>query len=56
MANVIIHNDDRKSQTNQTLRDYGIDPSRATKEQRDMADCIACKSNEAIKELRRQTA
>lgn len=54
MANVIIHNDDRKKQTNQTLRDYGIDPSRATKAQRDMADCIACKSSEAIKDLRRR--
>lgn len=54
MANVIIRNEDRIRQTNQTLKDYGIDPSRATKEQRDMADCIACKSNEAIKDLRRR--
>lgn len=54
MANVIIRSDERKNQTNQTLRDYGIDPSRATKAQRDMADCIACKSGEAIKDLRRR--
>ncbi len=55
MANVIIHNDERKSQTNQTLRDYGIDPSRASKHQRDMADCVAQKSKEAIGELRRNS-
>ena len=54
MANVIIRDEDRIRQTNQTLRDYGINPSMANKEQIDMADCIACKSNEAIKDLRRR--
>lgn len=54
MANVIIHSDERKSRENQTLRDYGIDPARASKEQRDMADCVSCKTDEAIKELRRR--
>lgn len=54
MANIIIHSDERKEEVNRTLRDYGINPENATKMQRDMADCIACKSNEAIKDLRRR--
>lgn len=54
MANIIIHNDERKAEVNRTLRDYGINPEKATKVQRDMADCIACKSGEAIKDLRRR--
>ena len=53
-ANVIIHSDERKTQADQTLRDYGIDPVRASREQRDMADCVSCKTDEAIKELRRR--
>ena len=55
MASVIIHNDERKAQANQTLRDYGIDPNKASSYQRDMADCVAQKSNEAIRELRRNS-
>lgn len=54
MANIIIHNDERKAEVNRTLCDYGINPERATREQRDMADCIANKSSEAIKDLRRR--
>ena len=54
MANIIIHSDERKAEANRTLRDYGINPERATKEQRDMADCVAQKTGEAYKELRRQ--
>lgn len=53
MANVIIHGDERKAQANQTLRDYGINPERATKAQREMADCVAQKTNEALRTLRR---
>lgn len=53
MANVIIHNDERKTETNRTLRDYGINPDRATKAQREMADCIAQKTSETLKKLRR---
>ena len=39
--NVIIHNDERRSQRDATLREYGINPERATAAQREMADCIA---------------
>lgn len=49
---VIIRGDKRNQQMNQTLREYGIDPSRATTHQRDMADCIAQKTNEAYREAR----
>ena len=53
MANIIIHSDERKAETNRTLRDYGINPEHATKAQRDMADCVAQKTGEACRELRR---
>lgn len=53
MANVIIHSDERKQEINRTLREYGVNPERATKEQRDMADCVAHKTQEAMRELRR---
>lgn len=49
---VIVKGDERNQQMNQTLREYGIDPSRATAHQRDMADCIAQKTNEAYREAR----
>ena len=45
--NVIIHNDERRSQRDATLREYGINPERASAAQREMADCIAQKTNEA---------
>lgn len=54
MANVIIHSDERREKERQTLRDYGVNPDRATREQRDMADCISCKTDEAYRELRRR--
>ena len=38
MANIIIHSDERKAETNRTLRDYGINPEHATKAQRDMVN------------------
>ena len=50
MANIIIHSDERKAETNRTLRDYGINPEHATKAQR---DCVAQKTGEACRELRR---
>ena len=53
MANIIIHSDERKAETIRTLRDYGINPEHATKAQRDMADCVAQKTGEACRELRR---
>lgn len=54
MANVIIKDDERRSQIDQTLKDYGINPSSASKEQRDMADCISRKTGEAIQNMRRR--
>lgn len=47
---VIIRSDERNRQMNEALQEYGIDPSRATAHQRDMADCIAQKTNEAYRE------
>ena len=44
---------ERQEQRDQALRDYGIDPRRATRHQKDMADCIAQKTNEAYKEIRK---
>lgn len=50
---IISHSDERKRQMNDTLREYGIDPARATSIQRDMADCISQKTNEAYDQARR---
>nr|WP_289765380.1 hypothetical protein [uncultured Acetatifactor sp.] len=51
---VIIRSDERVRQQNEALREYGINPERATAHQRDMADCIAQKTNEAYDEARRK--
>ena len=37
MANIIIHGDERHEQQNAALREYGIDPCRASSLQREMA-------------------
>ncbi len=52
-ANVIIRSDERNRQRDQSLREYGIEPSMATAYQRDMADCIAMETNRAYKEAGR---
>lgn len=49
-VNVIIRDDERNRQRDQALREYGIDPMRASGHQKDMADCIAQKTNEAYAE------
>lgn len=51
---VIIKSDERVRQQNEALREYGVDPARATAHQRDMADCIAQKTNEAYREAGRR--
>ena len=51
--NVIIHNDERRSQRDSTLREYGINPERATAAKREMADYNAQKTNEAYAEARK---
>lgn len=50
--NVIVHSDERRSQRDATLKEYGINPERATAAQKDMADCIAQKTNEAYVDAR----
>lgn len=50
---IITRSDERNQQMNQALREYGIDPARATAHQRDAADCIAQKTNEAYGEARK---
>lgn len=50
---IITRNDERNRQRDQALREYGIDPQRATAHQRDMADCIAQETNRAYTEARR---
>lgn len=52
-ANIIIHTDERRELADRQLKDYGIDPERATKHQRDMADCVSCKTKEAYATDRR---
>ena len=51
--NVITHSDERKRQRDAALREYGINPERATSAQKDMADCIAQKTNEAYSDARK---
>jgi hypothetical protein len=53
--NVIIHSDERRSWCEATLKEYGINPQRATHAQRDMADCIAQKTSEAYAEAGKTT-
>ena len=52
-ANVIIRSDERNQQRDQALKEYGIDPSRASAHQKDMADCIAMETNRAYHEAHR---
>ena len=52
-ANVIIKNDERKAQTAAVLNAYGVGGGRATAAQREAAEHIAVRSNEAYRELQR---
>lgn len=52
-VNVIIRSDERNRQRDQALKEYGVDPSRASAHQRDMADCIAMETNRAYKQAHR---
>ena len=53
MANVIIKSAERKAQTAAVLNAYGVGGDRATAAQREAAEHIAVRSNEAYKELQR---
>lgn len=52
-SNVIIRSDERKQQVNQTLSEYGIDPTRASASQRELAEEIAHGTNQVYSEMRR---
>lgn len=49
---IIVKNDERKARENQILKEFGCNPSQATKEQREQAEYIAEKSNEIQKNWR----
>lgn len=53
MANVIIKSDARKAQTAAVLKAYGVGGGKATAAQREAAEHIAVRSNEAYRELQR---
>lgn len=53
MANVIIKNDERKAQTAAVLNAYGVGGGRATAAQREAAEHIAVRSQEAYTQLQR---
>ena len=50
---IITRSGERNEQMNATLREYGVDPSKATSSQREMADCIAQKTNEAYRDAQK---
>ncbi len=50
---IIIRSEERNRQRNEALKEYGINPKRATAHQRDMADCIAQETNRAYAEARK---
>lgn len=52
MANVIIRSEERKAQTEAVLQAYGV-RGQATTVQREAAEHIAVRSQEAYKELQR---
>lgn len=53
MANVIIKSDERKAQTAAVLNAYGAGGGRATAAQREAAEHIAVRSQEAYKQLQK---
>ena len=53
MANIIIKGDERREAAARTLAEYGIDYSRATSEQREMADQFNADFKPFAKEFQR---
>lgn len=49
MANVIIKSSERQEMTNKVLKDFGHSGSSADKQTREYAECVAQRSQEAIK-------
>ena len=52
MAHVIIKDDDRRRREEQILKEFGCNPSTATKEDREKAEYIAAKTMELQKNWR----
>ncbi len=52
-ANVIIKGDERRAAEAQTLREYGIDPRTASREQREYAERITADNREAASQFNR---
>lgn len=53
MANVIIKSAERKAQTAAVLNAYGVGGGRATAAQREAAEHIAVRSQEAYRQIKR---
>lgn len=53
MANIIIKSDERRSQEQDVLREYGINPDTSTAAQREYAEVINNGTNAAYNEMRR---
>ena len=54
MANIILKSDARKEREKKILNDIGPGPHIATQQDRENADCIAEKTYEMIKKMRKK--
>lgn len=53
MANIIIKNNERKRQEREILKEYGVNPDRASASQRELAEAINHGTNETYNKMRR---
>ena len=53
MANIIIKSDERREQEREVLRDYGVNPDKASASERELAEAINYGTNMAYEEMRR---
>ena len=53
MANIIIKNNERKRQEREILKEYGVNPDRASASQRELAEAINHGTNEAYNKMKR---
>lgn len=53
MANIIIKSDERREQEREVLRDYGVNPDKASASEREFAEAINYGTNRAYEEMRR---
>ncbi|SDX42397.1 hypothetical protein [Eubacterium barkeri] len=54
MANVIIKSEDRKARESATLSQFGVNPGRATAQQREWADSINGRTAEFERKIKAQ--